>query len=327
MAEWDSEQTAKPLNDTKVDNLEQAKGVIDEVPTLGIDIPNQQIIKNLDNRIDDSINYWDSTDGYNLKVRRNENVRQYLGKQQDVRSLYRFQLPYVENQIYIAEQAIVAYLTAQNPQPEISPAQDTPASKQFALDLEKVQMAHSQKVKLTQILESAVRNSLNKRVGFIMFRFDPESGENGEIIPFAPDPEHCVVDKNARMGENPAFFCYMLKMSVNEACNRWPEKRKDILQECGIKYETYKQMETVIVVREVYLTYYDKSYEPHEAVVYYVGNTVLEKSKNPNWLYSSPNKNFLDMPPKPVIALNFDNDGTHWIDQTSAVEQAGMIQN
>jgi hypothetical protein len=160
-----------------------------------------------------------------------------------------------------------------------------------------------------------------------MFRFDPNSGKNGEIIPFAPDPEHCVIDKNARMGENPAFFCYMLKMTVNEACNRWPEKQEEIYKECGIKYGTYKQRETIIVVREVYLTYYDKEYQPKEAVVYYFGNTVLEKSRNPHWLYSSANKNFLSLPPKPVISLNFDNDGSHWIDQTSAVEQAGYLQN
>lgn len=327
MAQWDSEQTAKPLNDTKVDNIADHTGPIDELPSLSIDIPDSQIIRNLDTRIQDSVDYWDTSDGYNLKVRRNENIRQYLGKQHDVRSLYRFQLPYVENQIYIAEQAIIAYLTAQNPQPEVSPAQDTPSSKQFALDLEKVQMSHSQKVKLTQILESAVRNALNKRVGFIIFRFDPNHGKDGEIIPFAPDPEHCVVDKNARMGDNPAFFCYMLKMSVNEALNRWPDKKEQIFEECGFKYGTYKQLETEIVVREVYLTYYDKKHEPHEAVVYYFGKVVLEKDRNPNWLYASPNKNFFDVCKKPVIALNFDNDGTHWIDQTSAVEQAGMIQN
>lgn len=316
------------LNDTRVDNLAVVPpGVIDEVPTLSIDIPDTQIVKNLDARIEDSQNYWNTADGFDLQHKRGDNMRLYYGKQNDVRSLYRFQLPYIENQIYIAEQAIIAYLTAQNPQPEVSPGQDTPRSKKFAIDLEKVEMAHSQKVKLQQIAESAVRNALNKRVGFIMFKFDPNNGSNGEIVPFAPDPEHCVVDKNAKMGENPAFFCYMLKMSVNEACNRWPEKKDEIYKECGIIYGTYKQMETVIVVREVYLTYYDKQYQPHEALVYYLGDVVLEKAKNPNYLYSSPKRNFLSMPPKPVIALNFDNDGSHWIDQTSAVEQAGAIQN
>jgi len=325
---WDYEQDAPVLNDTKVDNLNiGSSGPIDELPSLSIDIPDQQIIKNLDNRIQDSDDYWNTSDGFDLRNTRGNNVRLYQNKQNDVRSLYRYQLPYKENQIYIAEQAIIAYLTAQDPQAEVSPAQDTQLSKKFAIDLEKVEMAHSHKMKLTQIAETAVRNALNKRVGFIMFKFDPKYGKNGEIIPFAPDPEHCIVDKNARMGENPAFFCYMLKMTVNEACGRWPDKKDEIYRACGIKYSTYKQLNTVISVREVYLTYYDKAYEAHEALVYYFADVVLEKTRNPHWLYANPGRNFLDAPKKPVIALNFDNDGSHWIDNTSAVEQASVIQN
>ncbi len=322
---WDYEQTASPYNDTKVDRLNEGPdGPIDELPSLSIDIPDLDIIRNLNQRIDDSEEYWNVADGFNLKKTRGDNQRLYLGKQQDVRSLYRFQLPYVENQIYIAEQSILAYTTAQNPQPEVSPAQDTPTAKQFAIDLEKVHMAHALKVKLIQVLESAVRNALNKRLGLIYFEFDPNYGKNGEIIPKAIDPEHVVIDKNVRMGENPAFIDYRLKMSINEMINRWPEKKEEIYKACGIIRGTTKQLETVINVHNTWLTYY-KDYKPLEACVYYFGELVLEKDRNPHWLYHS--KNFLDAPQKPFIALNFDNDGSHWIDQTSAVEQAGPLQN
>lgn len=324
---WDYEQTAPPLNDTKVDRLaELPTGQIDELATLSIDIPDNQIIKNLENRIQDSIGYWDAPDGYNLRNARGDNMRLYLGKQLDVRSLYRFQIPYIENQIYVAEQAILSYVTAQNPQPEVSPAQDNPRSKIFAADLEKVCMAHSQQVKLQMILEDSVRNALNKRIGVIYFEFVPDYGKNGEIIPKALNPEEVVVDKNARQGENPAFISRQLKMSVNEACNRWPSMKEAIYKECGIVRGTYKQLEEILNIREVWLTYYDKKYEPKEAVVYYFNNLVLEKDKNPHWLYAT-NKNFLSAPKKPFIPLNFDNDGQHWIDETSAVEQAGNIQN
>jgi hypothetical protein len=325
---WDYEQSAPPLNDTKVDQLAGlSPGPIDELPTLAIDIPDYQIIKNLESRIQDSVGYWDSPDGYNLRQARGDNMRLYLGKQLDVRSLYRFQIPYIENQIYIAEQAILSYVTAQSPQPEVSPAQDNPRSKIFAIDLEKVCMAHSQKVQLQQLLENAVRNALNKRIGIIYFEFVPDHGENGEIIPKALNPEEVIIDKNARQGENPAFISRQLKMSVNEACNRWPGKKEEIYKECGIIRGTYKQLEEILNIREVWVTYYDKSYEPKEACVYYFGNIVLEKDKNPHWLYATKNKNFLDMPRKPFIPLNFDNDGQHWVDETSAVEQAGNIQN
>ena len=324
---WDYQQTSPILNDTKVDRIADVPtGQIDSLPPLSIDIPDNQIIKNLDERIDDSVGYWDDPSGFNLKNSRNENLRFYLGKQNDVRSLYRFQTPYVENQIYIAQQAITAYLTANTPSPEVSPAQDSPHAHQFALDLEKVLIAHSQKVELQRLLESSVKNALNKRLGLIYFQFDPNYGKNGEITPVALNPEEVVIDKNAKMGEDPDFICRMVKMSVNEMCNRWPEKRKTIYDEAGIVRGTSKQLDQIMVVREVWLTYYDKQYEPHQALVYYFQNIVLEKSRNPHYIYSKNEKNFIDLPKKPFIPLNFDNDGQHWIDYTSAVEQASKVQ-
>ena len=324
---WDYEQTSAPLNDTKVDRLaDQPTGQIDQLPPLSIDIPDAQIIKNLDNRIEDSIGYWDAPDGYNLRNSRNEMQRFYLGKQNDVRSLYRFQTPYVENQIYIAEQSILAYLTNNTPQPEVSPAQDAPHSKQFAKDLERVTQSHSQKIQLQQLLETAVKSALNKRLGLIYFQFDPNMGKNGEIIPVALNPEEVVIDKNAKLGEDPDFICRMVKMSVNEMCNRWPEKKEAIYAEAGIVRGTPKQLDQIMLIREVWLTYYDKNYDPHQALVYYFQNLVLEKSRNPHYIYSRTEKNFLDVPTKPFIPLNFDNDGSHWIDNTSAIEQASKVQ-
>jgi len=324
---WDREQVAKPLNDIRVDNYQGQKEVIDTLPSLSIQIDDLQLIKNLEQRVQDSKDYWDTPDGFNLAKVRGDNERVYLGKQTDVRSLYRFQMPYIENQVYIAEQAIMAYLTAREPQSEVSPANDSPTSKQFALDLEKIHMAHSQKIKLGRIMESVVRNALNKRIGLIKFEFDPDYGKNGEILAHAVNPEHVVVDKNAAQGENPAFIDMTLKMSINEVCHRWPEKKEEIYKASGIKRGTYKQLEEMIAIHETYLTYYDKKYEPHEALVYWFSDVILEKSKNPHFIYSDRDRNFFDAPMKPYIALNFDNDGTHWIDQTSAVEQAQPLQS
>ena len=324
---WDREQVAKPLNDIKVDNYQGQSDVIDTVPSLSLNLDDEQLIKNIQNRVQDSKDYWDTPDGFNLAKVRGDNERVYLGKQTDVRSLYRFQMPYIENQVYIAEQAIMAYLTAREPQSEVMPAKDTPMSRQFALDLEKIHMAHSQKMNLGRIMENVVRNALNKRIGLIKFEFDPDYGKDGEIIPIAVNPEHVVIDKNARQGENPAFIDMTLKMSINEMCHRWPEKKEEIYNAAGIKRGTYKQREEIVAVHETYITYYDKKYEPHEALVYYFADVILEKTKNPHYIYSDKKRNFFDMPVKPYIALNFDNDGTHWIDITSAIEQAQPLQS
>ena len=326
--QWDYGSAAPAFDDTKVDRIgDRPPEVIDELPSLSLDIPDVDIVKNLNNRIMDSQGYWNDSVGYNMSKVLNDNHRLYLNKQQDTRQLYRYQMPYNENQIYVAVQAIKAYLTARTPEPEVSPSQDTPRARKFAMDLEKIVMAHSMKVQLSKMLEDLAQLALVKRVGFLELEFDPTIGKNGEIVPRVRDPEHCCVDKNAMQTDNPAFFAITIKMSVNEMCSRWPEKKEEIYAQCNIVRGTYKQLEQVVSIRKVYLTHYDKKYEPHEGLVYYFNDCVLEKMKNPNWLYADKSKNFSDTPIKPIIALNFDNDGSHWISQTSAVEQAMPMQN
>ena len=98
-------------------------------------------------------------------------------------------------------------------------------------------------------------------------------GKNGEIIPIVRDPEHCVVDKNAPQGVNPKFFTIMIKMSVNEMCEKWPDKKEDIYKECSIIRGTYKQLETIVTIRKVYLTYYDKNFNVSRETIFKTQNT------------------------------------------------------
>lgn len=327
MAGWDYEQISPPLNDQRVDRLDEAPaGEIDQLPSLNLDITDSDIIRNLDARIEDSKTYWDNPEGFNLRNSRNENMRLFLGKQIDVTHLYRFQVPYVENEIFVAEETIVSYLTNQRPQPEVYPAQDTTRSRLIAMDLEKATMAHGQMFHIDRLLEVSVRNLLNKRLGVIYFHFDPNHGEHGEIIPVAVDPDYLVIDKNAALGGNPAFICHFLKYSVDELCSEYPERKKEIFEALGIVRGTPKQMVQEIAVRRVWVTNYDKKGRAHEGCVTYFGKVVLSKYKNPNWLYSR-GKNFLQAPKKPFVFLNYINDGQHMIDMTTPVEQAANMQN
>lgn len=328
MAGWDYEQVTPVLNDTRVDDLADGpSGEIDRVPALSLDMEDVAIIKNLDARIEDSRAYWDIPEGFNLREARNENMRLFVGRQIDVTHLYRFQVPYVENQIFVATEAIVAYLTNQSPRPEVYPAQDTDQSKKFAADLEKALMAHGEKFQIKRLLEFAVRDLLLKRIGIIHLEFDPNRSRGGEIVPKVIDPDHIVVDKNATFGSNPAFICHYLKFSVEELCFKYPDKKDDIFKELGIVRGTPKQMTQTVGVRQVWLTHYDKTGKPQEGCVTYFGKLVLAKYKNPNWLYANANRNFLDIPQKPYIFLNYINDGQHIIDLTTPVEQAGTMQN
>lgn len=327
MAGWDYEQIAPPINDQRVDRIQDAPaGEIDSLPTLSLDVPDGQIISNLNRRIEDSRSYWDEPEGFNLQRARSENMRLYLGKQVDVTHLYRFQVPYVENQIFVGVETIVSYLTNQQSMPEVYPAQDTERSRQLAKDLEKATIAHSQKFQLRDIVEVCARNLLLKRVGIIYLHFDPNHGPEGEVIPLALEPEHVIFDKNGLMNGNPNFICHFLKYSVEELCAEYPKKKTQIFEALGIIRGTPKQMSQTIAVRRVWVTHYDKTGKAQEGCVTYFGSLVLGKYKDPNWLYAR-GRNFLDMPKKPFIILNYINDGQHMIDLTTPVEQAAPIQN
>jgi len=328
MASPNYNHTTPAFDDPTVDRLaDSPSGVIDQTPALSFDMADPVIIKSLEQRIQNSKTYWDQPEGHNLAQSRNETVRMYLGKQQQSTQLYRFQTAYVENQVYVAEEAIVSYLTARNGEPEVFPAQDTVRSKVFAKDLEKALTALADKIKLQQKSESSVRNALNKRLGLVYFYFDPEMGDNGEICCEAVDPDTVVVDKHAKLGENPKYICRFFKMDVNEILSRWPSKKEEVFRSLGIVRGTPKQLDEVVNVRGVWLTHYDKKFQKQEGVVYYFNDVVLEKSKNPNWLYADKGRNFLSAPLKPFIPLNFDNDGNHYIDVTTPIEQAATMQS
>ncbi len=188
-------------------------------------------------------------------------------------------------------------------------------------------MAHSQKFYLNRLLEVSTRNLLNKRLGVIKLEFDPAYGPIGEIVPKVIDPDHLIIDKNAEMGSNPAFICHIMKFSVEELCFRWPEKKQEIFAALGIVRGTAKQMSQEVAVRQVWVTHYDKAGKPEEGCVTYFGKCVLSKYKNPNWIYTEGQHNFLEMPMKPFIPLNYINYGQHWIDITTPIEQAANMQN
>ena len=248
------------------------------------------------------------------------------GKHLQEHKLYRHQTPYMDNEIFVGVDAIIAYVCAQSPRAECYPASDTPEDKVMATDLESYLHAHSEKFALPRKMEGAVYNLMGKYVGFLKLRWDPLYGENGEIVPEVVDPNHVIVDKNAKLGENPRFICHVLKDTVEGLIAKFPDKEAEILRLYSIKRKGPRNVTAEVVYREVWFTWWDSKNKPQEAVTWYTGKLVLAKYKNPNWLYEG-DKNFLDHPMKPFIPFNITNDGSNWIDKTSALEQAVAQQD
>lgn len=323
----------KPFNDQKVDYIVDQDGKIDDLPLLSVDIPDKDLLQSLRNKIRDSQDYWNQADGYNLEYSRNANVRLHLGRHIDKSRLYTYQVPYVDNEIFVGTEAVVAYVTSSAPSAETFPANESQASKILAEDLAQAAEAHGEKYDIAQKIESAVRNMYLKRIGLIKLVFDPDCGEHGDIVPVVVDPENVVIDKNVRLGENPNFIAETMKASVEELCVKFPDKKEEIYRCLGIKRGTPKQLGTIVAYREVWFTYYEGEGEDAkkcEGVCWYFKDVLLDKTKNPNWLYKEEGvnvTNFLEAPQKPYIPFNYINDGSHWVDQTTPVEQAAPLQD
>lgn len=318
------DRTAPVLDNTAVDNIAGQTGTqIDQLTSLSLDMEDRDIIRNLNQRIDDSVQYWNDAKGFDLKNARNQNVRLHLNKI-DESGLYRHQKQYKENQIFVAEESIVSYVTSQIAGPLVVPAGKEDIHKLFATDLERAIKCHGEDVvNLESLVELCVRNVLNKRIGIIHLYYDQDLEE---IVSEAVDPEHVIFDKDALLGANPGFICHVIKKSTEELINDFPESKQVIMDKLGIKRKTAKKMTEIHAVRKVWVTYYDKNNKPQEGVVWYFGDLVLKKMRNPNWLYAKKNLNLLHFPKKPYVFVNLINYGTHMIDSTSPLEQAADMQ-
>lgn len=322
-----NDRTAPVLDNSSVDNFVDQPGQIDRLSSLSLDMPDRDIIRNLNQRINDSETYWNDAKGFDLKNQRNENTRMHLGKTEET-GLYKHQKQYKENQIFVGEESIVSYVTSQIAGPLVIPAGREEMHKLFASDLEKAIKCYFggdvlDFVNIETLAELWTRDILNKRVAIGHFYYDKELEE---IVLEHVDPEHCILDKNAALGKNPGFICHVLKRTPEELINEFPKLADEILAKLGIQRRTPKQMTREIAVRKVSVTHYDKDNKPQEGVVWYFDDIVLEKMRNPNYLYAKKELNLLKYPKKPYIFGNLVNYGTHVIDSTTPLEQAAAMQ-
>lgn len=315
-----------PFSDTRVDNILEEEGVIDQFGILDLAISDDKLIDNLNERIEDSRNYYNDPNGFDLEQKRSDNLRMYLGVQADAADYYDQENPYVENQIRRVVDSIVAYATARSPQSVVTPADDTPQSKKFASNLEKAHNSHSLEFDLRGIIEVMVRSWLLSQEGYIMLEFDPDYGDNGEIVPRFVPPDECVVDKNARYGQMPPFFTLFEKKTIEELLYAYPEKATKILGSIGAKRVGPRNITREVVIKRTWFKYYDvKTGKSDLGVAIHYDRVMLCKYKDPNWIYGGEH-NFLKNHMMPVIPLNVLSDGKHWIDFSSPIEDGVKLQ-
>ena len=239
------------FTDGSVNEVTEDTGVVDERSTLSLDLDDKALIGNFKRWISDSQAYWDGRKGYNLKYVRNKNERYLLGQQIDKSELYDYQVPFIDNQIYVGIQSILAYVSANTPSCEVVPEDDTTQSLVIAQDLETAINIHCEKFKLSDKVKAVARSIYVNRVGILKLKYDDITKD---VIPVVVDPRRVILDKDCRQGENPTFVCEICTDSVATLLRKFPEKESEIMRELGRERKTNKLLNEVVAYNEIWFT-------------------------------------------------------------------------
>lgn len=300
---------------------DQETGLHNELPALSLDIPDRDLIQNFKRWEQDSQEFWNQPKEYDLKERRKRNVDYYLGKQIDKSKLYDFQVPYIDNELFVATQVVSAYITSSNPTAEVRPENDSPQSKIMADELEFGLDVHSEMHDLAAKIKQVALNAFLKYVGVLKLYWDDAKKD---IVPTVVDPEKIVFDRYCKQGENPLFISETCEATFQQLLNMFPEKKEEIMKKLNRTRMSAKLQNSIYVYKEVWFTQIDDDGET-ECVAWYMDDLILDKAKNPNFLYDRNGVQIVNAPDcvrKPYVLFNFVNDGEHLIDRTSQFEQA-----
>lgn len=307
--------------DPTVDALDGQEGVAQSLESFALDMPDDEITSTLDRRINDSRTFWNDSSSFNLKDRRERNNRFVVGDHWYDSGLGNG-IPYVQNEIFTAEQVIAAYVSSRIPELEVYPGKDEPESRRLAQNIASMMRYHAEEHGLLNILGNVTIAMLNDYIGQIELEWDPNCGPYGDIVPSFSPARDVIVDKRAKQGKNPGFLSKTQQNTAEELIAKFPKAAEKI------KNKVDGKLQSIITWRKVWVTVYIKD-KPTEALVGYFEDVVMMKNKSPHWIYDEEAegvKNYLTESLKPVIPFNYINDGSHWIDRYGPIDQVIPLQ-
>ncbi len=234
---------------------------------------------------------------------------------------------FADNRIFVAVRSITPYLTARLTQPELTPADDTDLGLQFAKDFEKIMVQEATDVKGKHKIRLAAGDLLQgQRSGWVKWGYNGKKLVLTHIM-----PENIVADGDTDMFEEPFFIQEKQpNMTVAQILRKFPHNRANIIEWFGLtskqgSAEWYQVLEQTKDITENW-TFMDDpdDGEPKLICIWMYMKNVLGASLD--GLYKPGAKNIIDAPMMPYVWINFLNDGSGKIDETSFLEQARWSQ-
>lgn len=264
--------------------------------------------------------HWGKQD---LKRVREQNNKEYLAKYVEEQMIdERYQEVYSDNRQFTSVRTLVPFLAARVTAAEVTPADGKDSSIQFAHDFEEVLQKHTEKQMGRAKMRLAIQDVLRgERVGILKWRYD---AVRKDIILEHVKPSTVTIGKRGKQFEEPDYICQTLERSVADLIALFPDKEEKIKELFGIVKGTPSQLEKIYEIREEWLWVDTDDNKKKLVVGWSWQNFLFGKISDPNWKENG--QNICDTSMMPYFFVNFLNDGSGYIDQTSFIEQAKWSQ-
>lgn len=304
-----------------------------EGSAFGLGLDDEEIRKLVSSAVKRSRDFWKASkesEDFDLDEVREENHRLWRGNHYADIRLHRHQVPYVDNRIGPSIETAISIVTTRTPQPDVQPGGDDVISKLVAKNLQKALYDIAAKDRLQDKLKIAARQLYLDRVAIIKMLFDEDEDR---IRSEVPDSDCIVIDKDARLFEEPGFLAHKMSATVQRLIHMYPDAEAKILKYFNIQQKRISTMTTAREYWEVHFSYYeDDTGQRREGVAWFLGDNldvVLGSQPTSHWADEREDKftkNFFSSPKKPYILGNFLNRGNYLIDDVTVTEWAIPLQ-
>ena len=313
-------------------SLDPQMSVNEPYEIFNLTLGDEFLIRNVVNSLDKDVNHWEQVP-WQLKTTDVENINYILGDQINSSLVLPHQTRYIDNRLFSSVRAILSYATGETAKPEILPSKTDDRYQHIANNMEMTLYQHALDHNVNMYMRLAMRNLITRKRGVLKLRYDEDYGPYGDICTENVDPADIVIDRFAKFNHDPNRIYQRMRCTIEELCDKFPDKQTEILAFFSIIRQTNSQMTRMITYWECWFTYHEAG-KKCQGVCWFLPDSdcILGKMQNPNWIYKGSDKqqrikNMSYEPIKPYVWLNYWNTGRSYIDETCLLDQAIPLQD
>lgn len=353
-------------------------GIVSTLQPLNLDIEDNKLVKYLCSLEKSSKAHWKEK---KLEERRERNITYLFGRQLKGKKLKKYDSEYIDNSIYESEAMLKSLALSKMPDIIIEPGdfQDE-QKKQTANILTKYNSVKIDQLEMRKTLGIAFKHLPVYFTAIIKYRWDPQKNKIGDFDYECINPNNVLYDHTATSADpdEMLYLTHYVTKTAKEWAIMFPDKKDMIIKYIKDKYipadaqgnlNEDEILSQKLKISETWFDWFeiDSESDKEEQKVNYASavawrldnNTLLGKSKNPNWDYDGHTvatfrgqpvppeimeqiiltgqqpqgfemrkvfKNYFEYPRKPFIIMSFDQFLLSAIDETSRIEQVIPIQ-